>query len=100
MTTGKLKEFNTSRTEREKLKDKCAKITLEISRLNEKFERRTTLLLKMRDLKRQETSYSKDRSCAQLEESIQLLQKELKDPMTELISRLFNLEKKRSLSRI
>ena len=98
MTTGKLKEFNTSRTERDKLKDKCAKITLEISRLNEKFERRKTLFIENEGLEEnKKLLIPKIEAARKLEESIQLLQKELKDPMTELISRLFNLREKAQL---
>jgi exonuclease SbcC len=96
--TGKLKELNKSRTERDKLKDKCTKITLEISRLNEKFERRKKLFIENEGFEEnKKIIIPKIEAARKLEESIQLLQKELKDPMTELISRLSNLREKAQL---
>jgi exonuclease SbcC len=96
--TGKLKELNASRAERDKLKDKCSKIELEISHLNEKFERRKTLFFENEGLEENKKLLTpKIEASRKLEESIQLLQKELKDPMTELISRLSNLREKAQL---
>ena len=96
--TGKLKKLNISRTERDKLKEKCAKIDLEIGRLNEKFERRRTLFIENEGLEEnKKLLIPKIETARKLEESIQLLQKELKDPMTELISRLLNLREKAQL---
>jgi exonuclease SbcC len=96
--TGKLKELNTSRRERDKFKDKYARITLEISRLNEKNERRKTLSIENEGLEEGKKSLiPKIEAARQLEESIKLLQKELKDPMTEIISRLSNLHEKAQL---
>ncbi len=93
--TGKLKELNTSRAERDKLKDKCAKITLEISRLNEKYERSKMLSLENSEIEeRKKLLLPKIEAARKLEESIELLQRELKDPMTDIISRLSNLREK------
>jgi exonuclease SbcC len=96
--TGKLKELNKSRTERDKLKDKCAKIELEIIRLHEKNERRKTLSIENKELEEQKKLLlPKIEVACKLEESVQLLQKELKDPMTDLISSLSNLREKAQL---
>jgi len=96
--TGKLKELNTSRAQRDKLKDKCSKITLEISRLIEKYERRKTLSFENEEIEGQKIQLlPKIEAAHKLEESIQLLQKELKDPMTDLISLLSNLREKAQL---
>jgi exonuclease SbcC len=96
--TGKLKELNTSRAQRDKLKDRCAKITLEISRLNEKFERRKILSVENEGLEdSKKLLIPKIEAARQLEESIKLLEKELKDPMTDIISRLSNLYEKAQL---
>jgi len=96
--TGKLKELNTSRTQRDKLKDKCAKILLEISRLNEKNERRKTLSHENDEIEEQKIQLlPKIQAAQKLEESIQLLQKELKDPVTEIILHLSNLHEKAAL---
>ncbi|MCZ7402608.1 MAG: SMC family ATPase [Candidatus Methanoperedens sp.] len=96
--TGKLKELNTSRVGRDKLKDKYAKIELEISRLNEKNERIKILSIENEGLEEGEKLLiPKIEAARQLEESIQFLQKELKDPMTDIISRLSNLREKSAL---
>ena len=96
--TGKLKELNTSRVERDKLKDTCAKITLEISRINEKNERRKILSIENEELEdSKKLLIPKIEAARQLEESIQLLQRELKDPMTDIISSLSNLREKAQL---
>jgi DNA repair exonuclease SbcCD ATPase subunit len=96
--TGKLKELNISRAERDKLKDKCGKIELEISRLNEKNERRKTLSIENEGLEEsKKLLIPKIEAARQLEDSIQLLHKELKDPMTDIISRLSNLREKAQL---
>jgi exonuclease SbcC len=96
--TGRLKELNSSRTERDKLKEKCAKVELEISRLNEKYERSKMLSLENSEIEeRKKLLLPKIEAARQLEESIQLLQKELKDPMTDIISRLSNLREKAQL---
>ncbi len=96
--TGKLKELNISRLERDKLKDKYAKIQLEISRLNEKYERSKTISVENSQIEeRKKLLLPKIETARKLEESMQLLQKELKDPMTDLISRLSNLREKAQL---
>jgi DNA repair exonuclease SbcCD ATPase subunit len=96
--TGKIKELNTSRSEREKLKDKCAKIELEISRLNEKNERIKILSIENEGFEEsKKLLIPKIEAARQLEESIQLLEKELKDPMTYIISRLLNFREKAQL---
>jgi DNA repair exonuclease SbcCD ATPase subunit len=96
--TGKLKELNASRAERDKLKDKCAKIDLEISRLIEKNERRKLLSIENEGLEENKNLLlPKIEAARQLEESIQVLEKELKDPMTDIISRLSNLREKAAL---
>jgi exonuclease SbcC len=96
--TGKLKELNTLRIERDKLKDNCGKIELEISRLNEKNERRKILSIENEGLEeKKKLLIPKIEAALQLEESINLLQKELKDPLTDIISRLSNLQEKTQL---
>ncbi len=96
--TGKQKELNTSRAERDKIKDKCAKIELEISRLNEKNERRKILSIENEGLEEgKKLLIPKIEAAHQLEQSIQRLQKELKYPMTDIISRLSNLREKAQL---
>lgn len=93
--TGKLKEHNTSRAQRDKLKDKCAKIELEISRLGEKYERQKTLFCENEEIEEQKRLIlPRIEAAGKLEESIQRLEKELKDPMTDIISRLTNLREK------
>ncbi|HMB45404.1 MAG TPA: hypothetical protein VKL21_06245, partial [Candidatus Methanoperedens sp.] len=96
--TEKLKNLNIFRTERDKLKEKYTTIELEISRLNEKYERSKTILLENSEIEeRKSLLIPKIEAARRLEESIQLLQKELKDPMTDLISRLSNLREKAQL---
>ncbi|PWB52780.1 MAG: hypothetical protein C3F06_07695 [Candidatus Methanoperedenaceae archaeon] len=92
---GRLKGLNISRLERDKLKDKYAMIQLEISRLNEKYERSKTILLENSQIEeKKKLLLPKMENARKLEESMQLLQKELKDPMADLISRLSNLREK------
>jgi len=96
--TEKLKEINISRLERDKLKEKYAKIQFEISRLNEKYERSKTILLENSQIEEQQKLLlPKIETARKLEEKMRLLQKELKDPMADLISRLSNLREKAQL---
>ncbi|MCX9084034.1 MAG: SMC family ATPase [Candidatus Methanoperedens sp.] len=96
--TEKLKELNTSRAKRDKLKDKFGKIELEINRLNEKFERKKRLSIENEEIEKQKTLLIPNIEDAhKLEDSIKLLEKELKDPMTDLISRMLNLHEKSQL---
>jgi len=96
--TGKLRELNTSRAGRDKLKDKCAKINLEISRLNEKNERRKILSLENEGLEEsKKLLIPKIEAARRLEGLIELLEKELKYPITDIISRLSNLREKAAL---
>jgi len=96
--TGQLKEFNTSRAVRDNLKDKCAKIELEISRLNEKYERKKLLSIENEGLEESKKLLIPNIEAArQLEKSIEMLEKELKDPMNDIISRLSNLREKAAL---
>ena len=96
--TRRLKELNTSRVERDRLKNTCAKIELEITRLNEKNERRKILSIENQGLEEsKELLIPKIEAAHQLEESIQMLEKELKDPITDIISRLSNLREKAQL---
>ena len=72
--TCKLKELNISRNKRDILKDKCAKIELEISRLIEKIKRIDTLSLEINEIEGQKTLLiPKIETAHQLEESIKLL---------------------------
>lgn len=97
--TGNLKELNKSRIEREKLKDKYAKIELEISRLHEKEERRKKLSFENVELEEQKKLLlPKIDAMRQLEDAIQVLQKELKDPMIDIISHLSNLREKAQIA--
>lgn len=50
--TGKLKELNTSRIERDKLKDKCGRSSLKLAALMKKMNAEKRFLSKMRNLKR------------------------------------------------
>lgn len=90
----RLKELNKTRVERDILKDEIAKIKLKISGLTEKLERSKKLSAENAELEeRGKLLIPKIEAACKLEESIQMLQKKLKDPMADIISSLLNLRK-------
>jgi exonuclease SbcC len=90
----RLKELNKARVERDKLKGEIAKIELKISSLTEKLERSKKLSAENAELEeRVKLLIPKIEAACKLEASIQMLQKELRNPMAGIISRLSNLRK-------
>ena len=90
-----LKELNGPRVKRDKLKDDLAKLDLKINSLLEKLERSTKLTQENIDLEdKKKLLIPKIEDARKLEETIRKLQKELKEPMNEMISRLLNLREK------
>jgi exonuclease SbcC len=90
-----LKELNGDRVKRDKLKDDIVKFDLKISSLLEKLERSTKLAHENNDLEeKKKLLIPKIEEMRRLEETIRKLQKELKEPMNEMISRLLNLREK------
>ncbi len=90
-----LKELNSDRVKRDKLKDDLAKLDLRISSLLEKLERSTKLVHENNDMdKKKKMLIPKIEEMRRLEEIIRELQKELKEPMNEIISHLSNLREK------
>ena len=90
-----LRELNGDRVKRDKLKEDIAKIDLKINSLIEKLERSTKLDRENNDLEeKKKLLIPKIEEARKLEETIRELQKELKEPMNEMISRLLNLREK------
>ncbi len=90
-----LKELNGDRVKRDKLKDDIARLDLKMSSLLEKLERSTKLAHENNDLEEKKNLLiPKIEEMRRLEETIRELQKELKEPMNEMISRLSNLREK------
>ncbi len=90
----RLKEFNKVREERDKLKDEIARIELKISGLTEKLERSKTLSAENAEHEEcKKLLIPKIEAACKLEESIENLQKELRDPLAKIISRLSNHRK-------
>ncbi len=90
-----LKELNSDRVKRDKLKDDLAKLDLKINSLLEKLERSTKLAHENNDLKgKKKLLIPKIEEMRRLEEIIREFQKELKEPMNEIISHLSNLREK------
>jgi exonuclease SbcC len=86
----KLKKLEKARVERDKLKDEIAKIELKISGLTEKLERSKKLSAENAELEeRRKLLIPKIEAACKLEESIQMLQKELRDPMADIILERF-----------
>lgn len=90
-----LKELNGHRVKRDKLKDDIARLDLKISSLLEKLERSTKLACENNDLEeKKKLLIPKIEEMRRLEENIREFQKELKEPLNEIISRLLNLREK------
>ncbi len=90
-----LRELNGDRVKRDKLKDEIARLDLKISSLLEKLERSTKLARENNDLEeKKKLLIPKIEEARKLEETIRELEKELKEPMNEIISRLLNLREK------
>ncbi len=90
-----LRELNGNRVTRDKLKDDLAKLDLKISSLLEKLERSTILSRENIDLEeKKKLLIPKIEDARRLEASIRELQKQLKEPMNDIISRLLNLREK------
>ncbi len=90
-----LEELNGDRVKRDKLKDDIARLDLKMSSLLEKLERSTKLAHENNDLEeKKKMLIPKIEEMRRLEETIRELQKELKEPMNEMISRLSNLREK------
>ncbi len=92
----KLKELEKARVERDKLKNEIARVELKISSLTEKLVRSEKLFAENEELeKSKKLLIPKVETACKLEELIHKLQKELRDPLTEIISRLSNLRKEK-----
>ncbi len=90
-----LRELNGDRAKRDKLKEDIAKLDLKINSLLEKLERTSKLARENNDLEeKKKLLIPKIETEHRLEESIRELQKELKEPMSDMISRLLNLMEK------
>jgi exonuclease SbcC len=90
-----LRELNGDRMKRDKLKEDIAKLDLKISSLLEKLEHSTKLAQENNDLEeKKKILILKIEDARKLEETIRELQKELKEPMNEMIARLLNLREK------
>lgn len=90
-----LRELNGDRVKRDKLKDDIARLDLKINSLLEKLESSTKLAQENNELEeKKKLLIPKIEDARRLEETIRELQKELKEPMNELISRLLNLREK------
>ncbi|MFH1322225.1 MAG: AAA family ATPase, partial [Methanobacteriota archaeon] len=90
-----LREANGDRVKRDKLKDDIARLDLKINSLQEKLENSTKLAQENNELEEKKKLLIPEiEDARKLEETIRELQKELKEPMNELISRLLNLREK------
>jgi exonuclease SbcC len=90
-----LREANGDRVKRDKLKDDIARLDLKINSLQEKLESSTKLAQENNELEEKKNLlFPKIEEARRLEETIRELQKELKEPMNELILRLLNLREK------
>jgi exonuclease SbcC len=90
-----LRELNGDRVKRDKLKDDISRLDIKMNSLQEKLERSLKLAqenIEMEEKKKLLIPGIED--AHRLEGSIRELQKELKEPMNELISRLLNLREK------
>ncbi|MDW7725925.1 MAG: AAA family ATPase [Candidatus Methanoperedens sp.] len=90
-----LAELNGDRVKRDKLKDDISRLNLKINSLLEKLERSANLAMENNDLEvKKKLLLPKIEEMRRLEEAIRELQKELKEPMNEIISSLLNLREK------
>jgi len=90
-----LREANGDRVNRDKLKDDIARLDTKINSLQEKLESSTKLAQENNELEdKKNLLFPKIEEARRLEEIIRELQKELKEPMNELIMRLLNLREK------
>jgi exonuclease SbcC len=90
-----LREANGDRVKRDKLKDDISRLDLKINSLQEKLESSTKLAQENNELEEKKNLlFPKIEDARRLEETIRELQKELKEPMNELILRLLNLREK------
>lgn len=90
-----LKELNDARVKRDKLKENIAKLDSDIRNLSDKLERSSKLSLENNELEEKKKRLIPEIEAAhKLEEAIRVLQKELKDPMNDMVSRLMNLREK------
>ncbi len=90
-----LKELNGDRVKRDLLKEDIAKLDVKINSLLEKLERSSKLSLENKELEgKKEQLIPKIEAAHKLEETIIELQKELKEPMSDIFSRLLNLREK------
>lgn len=90
-----LKELNDDRVKRDKLKDEIGRLDSDIRNLSDKLERISRLSLENKELEEKKKLLTPAIEVARkLEESIRELQKELRDPMKDIISRLSNLREK------
>jgi exonuclease SbcC len=90
-----LREANGDRVKRDKLKDDIARLDLKINSLQEKLENSAKLSQENNELEeKKKLLIPKIEDARKLEETIRKLQKELKEPMNELILRLLNLREK------
>ncbi len=90
-----LKQLNGDRLKRDKLKEDITKLDLKINSFTEKLKCSSKLTLENRELEGKKKQLTpKIEAAHKLEESIGKLQKELKEPMNDIISRLLNLREK------
>ncbi len=90
----KLKELDKMRIERDKLKDEINRIELKINSLTEKLKRSQRLSTENAELEeRRKLLIPKIEVALKLEGAIQTLQKELRNPLAEIITSLPNLLK-------
>ncbi|VVB97001.1 DNA double-strand break repair Rad50 ATPase [uncultured archaeon] len=89
------KGLNTARLKRDKLKNDIAKVELNIAGLLEKLKRSSQLANENAELEEHKKLLApKVENAHRLEDSIRELQKELREPMAEIISHLLNLREK------
>ncbi|GFO97828.1 RecF/RecN/SMC domain-containing protein [groundwater metagenome] len=90
-----LRELNSDRLKRDKLKEDITRLDFKINSLLEKLELSSKLARENNDLEeKKKLLIPIIESARKLEESIKQLQEELKEPMNEIISRLLNLREK------
>ncbi len=90
-----LKGLNNARLKRDRLKEEIARLDFNIKALLEKLDRSSRLSQENKGLEeKKRLLVPKIETARELEESIRELQKELKDPMADIILRLLNLRDK------
>ncbi len=91
-----LRELNAARLARDKLREEILTIDLTISRLNDKLNHMQSLLSEIKNLEDQKLLLIPVMERARkLEEEILNLKKNLKEPLTDIISRISNLREKK-----